>query len=320
MKLSIIIPFYNALPYFNELLTSLIPQITNDVEVIFVNDASTDESFKALYEHLRLPNIILLENNINKCVSYSRNKALDIAKGEYVWFVDADDIIPNNAVKRILNKINYLDSSIDIIVTNFEYFDDRAEEKVIDICRYPFDMYPTVNNRYQDKFEVFYGSFKICSMICNCIYNRKMLIDKKIYFNNNICIGETYLFKVLAFWYAETFGFIETPVYTYRMNRKDGQSLSLTMPPIETIKESIADYNKLFDMFFYKYKQTIGKEIMLELITQSFLLYLKVYIAFENLTTLQLLHERNVVDKSDYDKILAYKNITWKELLTGDNL
>ena len=59
---------------------------------------------------------------------------------------------------------------------------------------------------------------------------------------------------------------------------------------------------------------------MLELITQSFFLYLKVYIAFENLTTLQLLHERNVVDKSDYDKILAYKNITWKELLTDDNL
>lgn len=320
MKLSIIIPFYNALPYFNELLDSLMPQITDDVEVIFVNDASTDESFKALYEHLRLPNIILLENNTNKCVSYSRNKALDIAKGEYVWFVDADDIIPNNAVKTILNKINYLDSSIDIIVTNFEYFDDRAEEKVIDVCRYPFDMYPTVNNRYQDKFEVFYGSFKICSMIFNCIYNRKMLIDKKIYFNNNICVGETYLFKVLAFWYAETFGFIETPVYTYRMNRKDGQSLSLTMPPIETIKESIADYNKLFDMFFYKYKQTLGKEIMLELITQSFFLYLKVYIAFENLTTLQLLHERNVVDKSDYDKILAYKNITWKELLTDDNL
>ena len=108
MKLSIIIPFYNALPYFNELLTSLIPQITNDVEVIFVNDASTDESFKALYEHLRLPNIILLENNINKCVSYSRNKALDIAKGEYVWFVDADDIIPNNAVKRIRNTFVYI--------------------------------------------------------------------------------------------------------------------------------------------------------------------------------------------------------------------
>lgn len=76
MKLSIIIPFYNALPYFNELLDSLMPQITNDVEVIFVNDASTDESSKALTRRillLRYPRLCF-ENKKHICLYYFQVK------------------------------------------------------------------------------------------------------------------------------------------------------------------------------------------------------------------------------------------------------
>ena len=63
MKLSIIIPFYNALPYFNELLDSLMPQITNDIEVIFVDDASTDESLSAIDKYLSNYNVYLIKND-----------------------------------------------------------------------------------------------------------------------------------------------------------------------------------------------------------------------------------------------------------------
>ena len=101
MKLSIIIPFYNAVPYFNELLDSLMPQINDEVEVIFVNDASTDDSVNCLDKYLELKNIVLLENDINRSVSYSRNRAIKIARGKYIWFVDSDDIIPENAINII---------------------------------------------------------------------------------------------------------------------------------------------------------------------------------------------------------------------------
>ena len=115
MKLSIIIPFYNVLPYFNELLDSLMPQINDEVEVIFVNDASTDDSVKCLNKYLGLQNVILLENDINRSVSYSRNRAIKLASGEYIWFVDSDDIIPENAINIILNKINSLNRKVDIM-------------------------------------------------------------------------------------------------------------------------------------------------------------------------------------------------------------
>ena len=318
MKLSIIIPFYNAMPYFNELLDSLMPQINDGVEVIFVNDASTDDSVNCLDKYLELKNIVLLENDINRSVSYSRNRAIKIASGEYIWFVDSDDIIPENAINIVLNKINSLNSEIDIISTNFYYFEDTTETKNIQENIYPFDDYPTKDYKYDDKFYIFYEKLKICSMICNCLYKRTLLISNNVMFNEKISMGETYLFKVFAFWYAETFDFINSSIYTYRMNRLDEKSLSNSIPPIETFEESIVDYNILFDMFYNDYPEGAGRDKMVKLMSRSFLLYVKCIIGLENLSTLQLLYDRNVVDEGDYDKILNYENITWVDLLTDD--
>lgn len=318
MKLSIIIPFYNAVPYFNELLDSLMPQINDEVEVIFVNDASTDDSVNCLDKYLELKNVVLLENDINRSVSYSRNRAIKIASGEYIWFVDSDDIIPENAINIVLNKINSLNSEIDIISTNFYYFEDTTETKNIQENIYPFDDYPTKDYKYDDKFYIFYEKLKICSMICNCLYKRTLLISNNVMFNEKISMGETYLFKVFAFWYAETFDFINSSIYTYRMNRLDEKSLSNSMPPIETFEESIVDYNILFDMFYNDYPEGAGRDKMVKLMSRSFLLYVKCIIGLENLSTLQLLYDRKVVDESDYDKILNYENITWVDLLTDD--
>ena len=318
MKLSIIIPFYNAVPYFNELLDSLMPQINDGVEVIFVNDASTDDSVNCLDKYLELKNIVLLENDINRSVSYSRNRAIKIARGKYIWFVDSDDIIPENAINIIQNKIDSLNSEIDIISTNFYYFEDTTETKNIQENIYPFDDYPTKDYKYDDKFYIFYEKLKICSMICNCLYKRTLLISNNVMFNEKISMGETYLFKVFAFWYAETFDFINSSIYTYRMNRLDEKSLSNSIPPIETFEESIVDYNILFDMFYNDYPESAGRDKMVKLMSRSFLLYVKCIIGLENLSTLQLLYDRNVVDEGDYDKILNYENITWVDLLTDD--
>ena len=155
-------------------------------------------------------------------------------------------------------------------------------------------------------------------MVCNCLYKRTLLINNNVMFNEKISMGETYLFKVFAFWYAETFDFINSSIYTYRMNRLDEKSLSNSIPPIETFEESIVDYNILFDMFYNDYPEGAGRDKMVKLMSRSFLLYVKCIIGLENLSTLQLLYDRNVVDEGDYDKILSYENITWVDLLTDD--
>lgn len=96
--LSIVIPCYNAEPYINELLNALKPQITSEVEVIVVDDGSK-EPFKTDYKWVNLI------SQSNQGASAARNIGIDNAKGEYIGFIDADDLVANNYVETIINKI-----------------------------------------------------------------------------------------------------------------------------------------------------------------------------------------------------------------------
>jgi hypothetical protein len=100
IKLSIIIPCYNAEPYIYELLTRIQPQITKEVEVILIDDGSKIP-VKADYEWLKL----IRQRNAG--ISKARNKGLEMAKGELIWFIDADDLIADNAIETILDALKH---------------------------------------------------------------------------------------------------------------------------------------------------------------------------------------------------------------------
>lgn len=98
MRLSIIIPYYNALEYIKRLMRVLEPQLTSEVEVIIVDDGCNEselDSFKARVIHLP-------ENSGG--ASIPRNKGLDVCEGKYVTFVDTDDLVSSDYVSTILNK------------------------------------------------------------------------------------------------------------------------------------------------------------------------------------------------------------------------
>lgn len=99
MKLSIIIPFYNTHSYTDELLKCLDPQLNDDVEVILVDDGSR-EPYKTCYKWLKL----FRQNNGG--VSRARNKGLDEAQGEYISFIDSDDLVAPYYVEKLLEKIS----------------------------------------------------------------------------------------------------------------------------------------------------------------------------------------------------------------------
>lgn len=93
IKISIIIPVYNTEKYLRKCLESVVNQTLKDIEIICVNDGSTDNSLKILEEFARLDKRIILKSQKNKGQAFARNLGLDIAKGEYIGFVDSDDWI-----------------------------------------------------------------------------------------------------------------------------------------------------------------------------------------------------------------------------------
>lgn len=103
IKLSIIIPAFNAEPYIHELIERLEPQITDEVQVILIDDGSK----KPL--KINKPWIEFYSNNGNKGVSYTRNKGIELAKGDCIQFIDADDLVATNYVKTIIETIDTKD-------------------------------------------------------------------------------------------------------------------------------------------------------------------------------------------------------------------
>lgn len=128
VKVSVIIPIYNVEKYLRECIDSVINQTLEDIEIICINDGSTDNSLNILnsYDDKRIKII----NQENKGLSVSRNVGLDNANGEYVCFLDSDDYLETFALKELYEIAK--NNSTDFVVFKLLNFDDKTRERIID--------------------------------------------------------------------------------------------------------------------------------------------------------------------------------------------
>ena len=130
--LSVIVPVYNTEKYLEKCLDSLVNQTLQDIEIIAVNDGSTDKSGEICDEYSRKDSRVKVSHIRNSGQSVARNKGLDISQGEYVLFVDSDDYLCD---REIIGKfIDILSSrKCDLIYTSYCRFNDGNEEKITEI-------------------------------------------------------------------------------------------------------------------------------------------------------------------------------------------
>ena len=102
-KVSIIVPVYNVEKYLKRCLDSLVNQTLKDIEIICVNDGSTDGSLAILDEYVRNDDRIVVINQENSGQSVARNRGIDVAKGEYLGFVDSDDWVSEDYFEKLHN-------------------------------------------------------------------------------------------------------------------------------------------------------------------------------------------------------------------------
>ena len=110
VEISVVIPCYNQEKYVAECLDSVLAQTFSDFEVIVVNDGSTDESLKILEEYAKKDNRIIILNQSNQGVVASRNNAINMARGKYIYPLDADDLIAPTCLEKLyqaIEKSNY---------------------------------------------------------------------------------------------------------------------------------------------------------------------------------------------------------------------
>lgn len=135
MFLSLIIPVYNAERYIGQCLDSLLNQNLpdQDYEIVCVNDGSKDRSLSILEGYANAHANIRIVNKENGGVTTARNAGLDAAKGDFIWFIDADDLVKENILAQL--KAMVPDTGCDRIVFGAYEFTDQMTEELLERSR-----------------------------------------------------------------------------------------------------------------------------------------------------------------------------------------
>lgn len=216
MKISICVPIYNAELYLNTCLNSISKQTYKDLEIILVDDGSTDNSLDICNEWAKCDTRIKVIHKENEGVSVARNTALDIATGDYVTFLDSDDYLDLDIVEKCANCINEY-NNVDFLY-KFGYSIIEGEHKIsgprlfADGITYPemlsYAMYPS-NKKFQ--LGKFFRS------VWGTVFNLKIIQKNKIKFPIDLYIGEDAIFLMRYFTYTKSIKIVCSEGYNYRI-------------------------------------------------------------------------------------------------------
>lgn len=128
MKLSIIIPFYNSEKYIEACLISCLEQDFDDYEIICVDDGSTDLSYHICEQYAQNNSRIRVIKKENGGVSSARNKGIVEAEGEWIWFVDSDDMVLQNCISYLYSQV-VIGGEYDLLMFDSKRVNDPIEEQ-----------------------------------------------------------------------------------------------------------------------------------------------------------------------------------------------
>lgn len=201
-NISVIVPVYNGSSYIEKCIDSLLAQTLKNIEIIVVNDGSTDDTLEKLSRYKNKIKVITQENS---GVASARNSGLKQAIGEYIAYVDSDDWVEAHMFSKLYTKAKK--NNFDVVECDFKYVSDYSMwDGVVDIKE---DI-----NSLENKKEYYTKMFPV---IWNKIYKREKI--KNIKFKSGVWAEDVeYLYRVLP--HIDNIGKINEPLYYYYQREK----------------------------------------------------------------------------------------------------
>ena len=249
-KVSICVPIYGVEKYIERCAISLFEQTYNNIEYVFVNDCSTDKSISILenvvakYPQKR-DSIIMLNHERNRGLSAARNTALQRASGEFIYWLDSDDYLENNAIKVLVQ--TQLKENADIVSAH--YYEDWGSRRIPK--RMP---YSTDDQVWKTMI------LKRTTMIS--IWGR--LIRLSLYLDNHIqaiegCnMGEDFQVTPKLFYYANKLALADDYLYNYNRSNENAYSFQFSGAKVDQIMCGLDEIKR-----FYKDKEDLYKKSLL---------------------------------------------------------
>ncbi len=217
-KVSIIIPFNNVEAYIRECLDSVVNQTLDDIEIILVNDASSDKSREIAQEYIEKDSRIkIIDLKERQGQGFARNRAIEIAQGEYIGFVDSDDKIEKNMFFELYNKAKENDN--DIVICQAREYDDINERFILS-GYYSLKELEKMSNKVFSAKDIKDVILKLNVVLWNKIYKREYLLKTGEKFPEGF-IYEDLPFFFATFLPAKRIQIVWKNLYIYRINRKN---------------------------------------------------------------------------------------------------
>lgn len=258
--ISVIVPFYNSERYLRDCLQSILSQSLRDIEIICVNDGSTDSSVEIVHKLMQEDDRIKLFSQQNRGRSSARNLGLEKAEGDFVCFVDADDLLPGNSLEILYSSTTKYSSDASVGSIAVRY-DVHHEFKESDLAYYTVRK----NGVYAVTDEII-DSFHCSS--CACLFRKEIIEKYALRFPEGLNYEDAY-WHWCYFSVCNTVSFVKRPVYKYI--RRPGSLMSQTFEHGEQLPiQHLFIAEKIYD-FFNAHNLVKGRErTLLHLVEQFF--------------------------------------------------
>lgn len=239
--ISIVVPIYNASLYLKDCINGLINQTYQNLEIILINDGSTDNSYDICSAFAKNDSRIILINKSNEGVSRTRSLGLSIASGKYIYFCDSDDI-PEVTLVESLHEA-FIKFNIQMVCCGYKILKDGIS--------YPIECH--YDSGFIDKKsivrEVCFGN-----SISGYLHNKMFItsIAKSIEFNSNIHICEDKIFCLDYLLKVDKTYFLKENLYNYRFNNFGALNSSFNRKQVSKVYSDLYVYNYLASNSFDK--------------------------------------------------------------------
>lgn len=225
MKISIVIPVYNAEKYIEKCIQSILDQTMTDFELIVIDDGSTDNSGRVLDNYAEHDSRIKVFHINNSGVSAARNYGINVCKADYIYIMDADDYLEKNALEDMYSAA--IESRCDVVISDHYIFSMNKSQKV---SHYFSKEFYTSDREIIDliqkmvlykSFSPFYTKENIGLGLAapwNKLIKREVVIDNKLLYDSYVKgLFDDGLFSMALFECVNSIKYIRKPTYHYRI-------------------------------------------------------------------------------------------------------
>lgn len=286
--ISVIIAVYNPGKYLRPCLDSIIGQTYKNLEIILVDDGSTDDSLAVCEEYAEKDSRVIVHHKENSGVSATRNQGIRLAHGDYYSFIDSDDWLEADTYEYLMDLM--VKHGVDAV--NYEHFITHSDKEL----KHQLD---------DHNYGLFNKKESMHQLVHNVMFAWNKLFSKKLinnlWFDETICRGEDGLFARFAFDRADKVWFDKRPLYHYVQSEESAVRGKFRMNQLSAL-----NLIPIYDTFFLEKYPELHNYVMSTMCTLIITLYCDMSADIEKHT-----HEENLLINTFRN---VYKNIMLEEL------